>query len=360
MVKKTTLERIREMSLYEAFRSSNDAMYYCDRSPAIIEVNPAFLKLFGYRREEVIGRSPRMLRSEHSAPELYSRMWEGILDPKRGVWRGQITDKAKDGREIPLLLSITALRESDGRTQGYLAIGMDLTEQIGLRMRAAQSEALANIGQMAAVVAHEIRNPLGSIVIAANQLGSGTLGDEDRGMVMKLLRSESKRLTDTLAGFLNYARPPSLRLALGDLNALVAEVLGIAQSNRKLVRRAKVVTALERDLPHCPMDADQIRQVIWNIVVNGLQALDGAGRLTVSTGREPGWIYFHACDTGPGIPEHFLREMFKPFFTTKQQGTGLGLATAERIVKAHGGSISAESRPGDGAAFTVRLPLTEE
>ncbi|MBI4676415.1 MAG: PAS domain S-box protein [Elusimicrobia bacterium] len=356
---KPDLERIREMSLYEAFRSSNDVMFYCDQDSNIIEVNPAFLRLYGYRREEVIGRNPRFLRSDHSTAELYKRMWEGMLDPVRGFWRGQIINKAKDGREIPMLLSITSIRDVDGRVVGFMAIGMDMTESLSLKTRVAQSEALANIGEMAAVVAHEIRNPLGSVVIAANQLASDTLSAGEKGMVMKLLRSESKRLSDVLAGFLAYARPPSLRLARVDLNALVTEVLAIAQSNRELIRHTRVSVSLNPGLRPCPMDSEQIRQVVWNIVVNALQAMDGYGKLTVTTGREPGWVFFRVRDTGPGISEAVLPEILKPFFTTKRQGTGLGLATADRIVKAHGGVIGVESRPADGAAFTVRLPWAE-
>ncbi|MBI5883594.1 MAG: PAS domain S-box protein [Elusimicrobia bacterium] len=336
-------------------------MFYCDREADIIEVNPAFLKLYGYRREEVIGRNPRILRSDHTLPELYKRMWEGIADPVRGFWRGPIVNKAKDGREIPMLLSITAIRDTEGAEGiiGFMAVGMDMTEQLSLKTRVAQSEALANIGEMAAVVAHEIRNPLGSVVIAANQLATDSVAPEDKGMVMKLLRSESKRLTDVLAGFLAYARPPSLRLARADLNALVTEVLGIAQSNRELMRHTRVSVSLDPSLKSCAMDSDQVRQVVWNIMVNALQAMDGYGKLTVTTGREPGWVFFRVRDTGPGIPEPVLREILKPFFTTKQQGTGLGLATADRIVKAHGGVIGVESRPGEGAVFTVRLPETE-
>ncbi|MBI5624953.1 MAG: PAS domain S-box protein [Elusimicrobia bacterium] len=357
---RTSAERVRELSLSLAFRTSNDLMWSCDHDGNILEVNPAFLRAFGYRREEVIGRNPRMLSSGQSTPELYGRVWEALRDPARGFWRGTIVDRAKDGREVPLHLAITAVRDVGAEVLGFVAVGMDMTEQLSLRTRVAQSEALANIGEMAAVVAHEIRNPLGSVVIAASQLAAGDLGEADRGMVMKLLRNESKRLTDVLAGFLAYARQPSLRLARVDLNALVSEVLGIAQSNKDLLRHTRVSMSLDPSLRPCPMDSDQIRQVLWNIVVNALQALAGTGKLSVSTGSEPGWVFFRVRDTGPGIAGRMQREIFKPFFTTKQQGTGLGLATADRIVKAHGGEIGVDSRPGDGAAFTVRLPWMEE
>ncbi|MBI5210620.1 MAG: PAS domain S-box protein [Elusimicrobia bacterium] len=354
------LDRLREVSLYEAFRRSNDVMFYCDRDSGILDVNPAFVRLFGFKREEAVGKNPRFLRSAHSTAELYGRMWESILDPSQGYWRGEIVDKAKDGREITLLLSITAVRDTDEGVLGFMAIGMDLTEQVSLKTRVAQSEALANIGEMAAVVAHEIRNPLGSIVLASNQLANEALSPSDRGTVMKLLRSESKRLSDVLASFLTYARPPSIRLSRADLNALVAEVCGILQSDREMMRHARMSVSLAPDLAPCPMDPEQIRQVVWNILVNALQAMEGYGRLTVSTGREPGHVFLRVRDTGPGIQPAVLPQIFKPFFTTKQQGTGLGLATADRIMKAHAGAIEVESKPGEGATFTVRLPRPEE
>ncbi len=346
--------------MYQAFKRSNDVMFYCDRNGVILDVNDAFAQHYGFSRDEAIGQTPRILRSSHSTNDLYRRMWSGLLDPNKGYWRGEMINRAKDGREIPLFLTITTVRDPGGEIIGYMSNAIDLTEQKALQGRVAHSEALAVIGEMAAVMAHEIRNPLGSIVMASNQLGAGDLSAEDRAMVLKVLRTESQRLNESLSNFLAYARPREVRLSRADLNAVVGEICNIVQTNGELLKDIDISVALDPQLQPFPMDADQIRQVLWNIVLNAIQALGGRGKLTVETGRDSEHAFFRVKDTGPGIPAGTLSSIFKPFHTTKPQGTGLGLAVADRIIKAHGGAIEVTSRPGDGACFTVRLPSIGE
>jgi signal transduction histidine kinase len=178
-------------------------------------------------------------------------------------------------------------------------------------------------------------------------------------MVARFLRDESQRLNETLSNFLVYARPRELKLGRGDLNGLVGEVCRMVESNRDLLKEIRLAVSLDEALEPFPFDADQIRQVVWNIVLNAIQAMEGLGTLTIETSFGQSWAFFRVKDTGPGIPESRIAQIFKPFHTTKHQGTGLGLAIADRIVKAHGGRIDVESR-GRGATFTVSLPAIEE
>src|SRR5665213_2108622 len=196
--------------LLAGFRRSNDVMFYSNAKGVILDINEAFTAHYGYTREEVIGKTPAILRSSHSTDELYKRMWKSILDPKKGFWRGELINRAKDGREIPLILTITAVRNDDDTILGYISNGVDVTELKSLEERVAHAETLAVIGEMAAVVAHEIRNPLGSIVMAAQQLADESLPSEDRETVTRVLRHESKRLNEALTNFLAYARPRAL------------------------------------------------------------------------------------------------------------------------------------------------------
>lgn len=347
-------------ALYQAFKQSNDIMFYADKNGVILDVNEAFTRHYGYTRKEAVGKTPRILRSRHSTKEFYARMWAGILDPKKGYWRGEIVNKAKDGREIPLVLTISAIRGPEARIEGFISNALDMSEQVALQQRVAQSEALATLGEMAAVLAHEIRNPLGSIVMAAKQMAAGGLGAADQDMVLGVLRGEAQRLNETLSNFLAYARPRKLKLERRNLNHLVEEVANIVGSNRALLKDSRLRFEFDAALKPLPMDGDQIRQVLWNIVLNGLQAMEGRGILTITTGHQNGWSYFRIDDTGPGISEAALVDLFKPFHTSKQQGTGLGLAIADRIVKTHGGRIEVQNRPGRGAAFTVYLPSIED
>lgn len=346
--------------LLTGFRRSNDVMFYSDPNGVILDINDAFTTHYGYTREEALGHTPALLRSRHSTDELYRRMWRSILDPNKGYWRGELINKAKDGREVPLILTITAVRDDKNEILGYVSNGIDLSEQKALEERVAHAEALATIGEMAAVVAHEIRNPLGSIVMAAQQLADEGLSREDKDTVTRVLRTESKRLNEALSNFLSYARPRPLNRRENNLNALLKEISEMAFVNEELTGGARLSLSFDGSLESFPFDADHIRQVVWNILLNAIQILGGQGTVTVRSGKGDGAAWFSISDTGPGIPESIRADLFKPFRTTKQQGTGLGLAIAERIVKAHGGRVDVETRLGHGSTFTVTLPRIED
>lgn len=345
------------LTLYQAFRSSNDVMFFCDPNGSIQDINDAFTQHYGWTQEEAYGQNPRILRSRNTPPDIYKEMWEHLLDPNIGFWRGELLNRTKDGREIPVVITITTVRDAGGDIVGYVSTGVDVGELRRLQERVAQSEALAQLGEMAAVVAHEIRNPLGSIVMAARQLGSDALTAEDRELVQRILNDESRRLNETLTNFLAYSRPRPLRLEHADLNALAADVVRIMIGDASDAPR--ISTALDAKLAAFRFDQDQIRQVAWNIVLNAVQALGGEGSVTVSTGLREGFAYLRIDDDGPGIESSAREDLFKPFKTTKSHGTGLGLAIADRIVRAHGGRIEVESSPGRGTSFTVLLPTAQ-
>lgn len=345
------------LTLYQAFKRSNDVMFYCSREGTILDVNEAFIRHYGWSRREAIGQNPRLLRSRYTNQDTYKEMWGRILDPKIGFWRGELVNCSKDGREIPVVLTITAVRDEKGAVVGYISNAMDVGELRRLQERVAQSEALAQLGQMAAVVAHEIRNPLGSIVMAARQLAAGELTRDDRDLVHKILRDESQRLSETLTNFLAYARPRPLKLERADFNALVTDVTRILSGDGQA--GAKVTVKLDAGLAPFRFDPDQVRQVIWNIGLNAVQAAGKRGAVRISTRRREDIVLLRVADDGPGIAPEAREDLFLPFKTTKSQGTGLGLAIADRIVRAHGGRIDVESTPGKGAAFVVRLPAAQ-
>lgn len=342
------------LTLYQAFKRSNDVMFYCDREGTILDVNESFVRHYGWTRQEAIGQNPRLLRSRYTTPDTYREMWSRILDPKVGFWRGELVNRSKDGREIPVVLTITAVRDDRGEIVGYISNAMDVGELRRLQERVAQSEALAQLGQMAAAVAHEIRNPLGSIVMAARQLAAGALTREDRDLVHKILRDESQRLNETLTNFLSYARPRALKLERADFNGLVSDVARILAGGG-----ARVAVRADKALAPFRFDSDQVRQVVWNIALNAVQAAGEEGSVRLATGRRDGFAYLRVADDGPGIAPEARENLFLPFKTTKSHGTGLGLAIAERIVRAHGGRIEVESEPGKGAEFTVLLPTAQ-
>lgn len=351
----------RLVSLFRAaFRRSNEIMFYSDRNGIILDVNDAFIKHYGYTREEAVGRKPRILRSQHSTDALYKRMWENILDPEKGFWRGEIINRAKDGREIPLLLTITAVQDSSGDTIGYISNAIDTSEHRALEERIADARALADIGEMATIIAHEIRNPLGSVINAAKQLANDDLSHQERETIVKILQNEGLRLNETLTGFLTFARSKPIHLKHADLNALIGEVSELVRQNKDIAPEIKLEICLDGNIHPFLFDPDQILQVAWNLTLNAVQAMNGKGTLTVKSGRSGNFVYVAIGDTGPGIDETAKVDLFKPFRTTKQKGTGLGLAVADRICRAHGGRIEVESRLGKGSLFIAWLPYMEE
>lgn len=352
------LER-RALAFYQAFRNSNDSMFYTDRNGIIQDVNDAFVRRFGYTRDEAVGRSPRLVRSRHTTDDIYKALWGDILSPEKGHWRGRLINTTKAGEEVSVLLSITAVRDAADRIVGFVSSAFDLTEIEHLNRRLSKSESLAAVGAMAAVLAHEIRNPLGSLVTAAASLSRGDLPEEDRGTLTNVLRTESRRLSETLTQFLQYARPREPKLETTDLPHVLSEVTAMLRSDKEALGKVRLMLNIDAALKPFRFDADQVRQVLLNIILNALQALEGKGQISISAQVRDGHAALVVADDGPGIPREVQKRLFEPFHTTKERGTGLGLAVAERIVGAHGGRILVETDLGRGTAFTVLLPLNQ-
>ncbi|MHB2026007.1 MAG: two-component system sensor histidine kinase NtrB [Elusimicrobiota bacterium] len=347
----------RALALYQAFKQSSDVMFYTDQNGAILEVNDAFTKSYGYTAQEALGKTPRLFRSKKSDGALYEQLWSDLL--LRGHWHGRIINRSKAGREIPVHLAITAVKNESGHVIGYISSALDMSSQEALQNRLTRLESMAGIGEMAAVMAHEIRNPLSSIVMATKQLSSDILSAEDRAMVISVLQEEGRRLGGLLDHFLAYARPREPRPSLNDLNALLMDICRAVQSNADLVGTVRIKTVLDGNLKPFPFDAEQMRQVAWNLLINGLQAMEGRGDILLETGLSGTSAFFRVKDSGPGVQPEARDCLFKPFYTTKNRGSGLGLATADRIIRAHHGKINVESAPGYGASFTVLIPITE-
>jgi two-component system sensor histidine kinase PilS (NtrC family) len=220
-----------------------------------------------------------------------------------------------------------------------------------------RSKRLADLGTVAAGLAHELRNPLASISGCVELLGGAQgLSAEDQ-RVMGIVLRETARLDQLLGRFLEFTRPAPPQRRPADLAQVLGETLDVFAADP-----GAAGLRLERALAPAPVscDPDQLRQVAWNLVANAGQACRGAGRPgTVRVACTPapgGGATLSVEDDGPGIPPAELSRIFTPFFTTKAEGTGLGLAVVQRIVDAHGGSVEVDSAPGRGARFTVRLP----
>jgi signal transduction histidine kinase len=171
------------------------------------------------------------------------------------------------------------------------------------------------------------------------------------------MRTEARRLNRILSDFLKFARPQAARVAPGDVRDVLEHVSGLIRDDRPRAGRVDVKVAVDPALPRFPFDRDQLIQVVWNLAINGIEAMNGRGRLSLEGMRQNGHVALAVTDTGHGIPAERREQVFEPFYSGKPNGTGLGLTIAERIVAAHGGRIEIDSEPGRGTRVTLLFPL---
>ncbi|MBI3553397.1 MAG: PAS domain S-box protein [Elusimicrobia bacterium] len=350
-----SLEKFRPVVAY-----APSPMIMADRAGTIVLANARAEELFGYAPGELGGRKiealvPPRFRDAH--PAHRGKFHEAPSERAMGAGR-DLYGARKDGSEVPVEIGLNPVKTAEG--DFVLASIVDITERKALEKRLSQTETLAAVGGMAAAVAHEIRNPLGSIVMGAKALARGDLRPDDLKSVMSVLVGESGRLNRTLEDFLQFARPREPKLQSGDLNATTREVLAAVKSDPVIAGKVVVEERLDRKLPPAPFDPDLIRQVLWNVIRNGFQALNGKGRLEIRTEALPGKVLVRVSDTGPGIAADRLEKVFLPFYTTKTKGTGLGLSISRNILVAHGGELSIESEPGRGTRVDISLPLSRQ
>ncbi len=211
--------------------------------------------------------------------------------------------------------------------------------------------------EMAPVLAHEIRNPLGSIKGAAQYLRSEVQSDEDQRLIDVIIE-EVNRLNSVVNQFLSYAKPYQLNMKPQDVNAIITRAISVVRAN-DLTERIVIEEELRPELPPVNVDAEQLIQVILNIAVNAMEAMPAGGKLIFRTRRIDSdlgeAVGISIRDTGKGIRKEDLRNVFKPFFTTKERGVGLGLAICQRIIRSHGGNLRVKSLPGQGSIFYIRL-----
>ncbi len=230
------------------------------------------------------------------------------------------------------------------------------SERLHARLR--EAERLATAGELAAGMAHEIRNPLSAILNATALLADeARLTADERAGTLAAMRTEARRLNRILSDFLKFARPQEARVAPGDVRDVLEHVSGLIRDDRLRAARVDVKVAVDPGLPRFPFDRDQLIQVVWNLALNGVEAMNGRGRLSLEGARQNGAVAVAVTDTGPGIPAERRPRVFEPFYSGKPNGTGLGLTIAERIVAAHGGRIEIDSEPGRGTRVTLLFPL---
>lgn len=336
--------------------SAVDGILVIDSQGRIEAFNPAAERLFGYRESEILGQNVRILmpppyRDEHDR-YLTNYLESGI--PKIIGKGREVTGLRRDGTTFPLHLSVGEMVV--GGERKFTGILHDLSERVRIEGQLREQTALARLGEMAAVLAHEVKNPLAAIRAAVQTLSQASAGGGRMSDVGQQIVGRIDALTELMQELLLFARPPQPRTAQVALSPLIESTVRFVQDDPGL---ARVRIDVEGAAPAVAADPELLKIVLLNLLINSAQAMQGEGRIVVVLDAEAAMCRLTVRDSGPGIPDDLRDKIFQPFFTTKRGGTGLGLATARRLVEAHGGTIACDPVAGRGASVSLRLPLAD-
>ena len=332
-----------------------DAVITVDSNNMVTYINPAGCELFRCDPLDVVGNPyPTLFRPDAN----FSSPIVDTLQTGR-EHHGIEVDYPLPHRTPRVIASTSLLYDGRGRKLGVVAVIRDISEQFLLRRQVAQAERLAAIGEMAAGIAHELRTPLTSIRGFVQYL-QGSSDPKEWQEYGGIIVREVDGLNRIVSELLDLVRPQPLHPMPTDLNQLVRETMLLARDDASDPRIAFVLE-LEDNLPRIEVDRGQIKQVLLNIIVNGIQAISGTGEIHVRTmAKSAEEVSLSIADNGCGIPENIRDRIFDPFFSTKPTGTGLGMAIARRIVDSHHGTIEIDSAEGNGTTVTLLFPALKK
>jgi two-component system cell cycle sensor histidine kinase/response regulator CckA len=359
--------------LYSAIEQSADMVVITDGSGAIEYVNPAFEEATGYSRAEVMGKTPRILKSGEQSPKIYRELWETILAGK--VFRGVVVNRKKSGESYIAEKTITPVRNTEGQVTHFISNDKDITEQRRLEGVLYQAQKMDAIGQLAGGVAHDFNNLL-MVISSYAELMRDSIGPEHplHRNVQEILKA-SRRAADLTRQLLAFGRKQTQSLQMLDLDGILTDISKMLP--RLIGEDIDLIIAPGADLGRVRLDPIQVEQVVLNLAANARDAMPAGGRLTLETRNVTldgnyapertmvpagDYVLLEVTDTGEGIAAEHLPHIFEPFYTTKEQGkgTGLGLATVYGIVKQSGGFIWVYSERGMGTTFKVYFPRVHQ
>ena len=315
-------------------------------------VNDKFVEISKYPREALLGQDHRIINSGYHSTEFMRDLWLTIANGR--IWRGELRNRASDGTTYWVDTTIVPFLDERGKPYQYMAIRYDITDRKRSEDRLREQAALARLGEMAAVVAHEVKNPLAAIKGALQVIGGRMAADSRERAIIGDVVARVDSLNDTVHDLLVFARPREPKL----IPVNVAELI---ESNVALLRKDPAHGAVAMNLvgsrPMAQLDLEQMKTVFLNLLLNAVQAAGAGGRIDVTIATDDLAATVAVADNGPGIPDDVRARIFEPFFTTKHRGTGLGLPTARRMVERHRGTIDVACPSSGGTVVTVTLPL---
>ena len=342
--------------LRSIINSAVDGIIVIDGRGRIESFNPGAERLFGYTQAEVVGHNVSMLmpapyREEHDG---YIGRYQTTGKAKIiGIGR-EVRGQRKDGTTFPLHLSVGEM--TIGGERMFTGILHDLSDRVRVEEQLRKQAALAWLGEMAAVIAHEVKNPLAGVRGAIQVIGARLPSGSQDGTIVTDILARIDALDQLMKDLLLFARPPQPRRVPVDIVRLLSGTADLLTRDPSLGRVRVEITGEPATIG---ADAEMLRIIFHNLLVNAAQAMHGDGIVRVVVQSIDGDCRVSVTDDGPGIPAELHDQIFVPFFTTKSRGTGLGLPTARRLVEAHGGSIDIESA-ANGTTVTIRLPASSD
>ncbi len=360
-------EELRKLS--QAMEQSPSMVIITNREGLIEYVNPKFTEVSGYRPEEVLGQNPRILKSGETSADEYANLWKTVMSGAE--WRGEFHNRKKNGKLYWESASISAIRNPAGEITHFLAVKEDITERKRLEKEVeernrelARSQALAAMGRMASMIAHDLRNPLSSVKMTLQILGrkTGVEENEEVSELRQIALEQIRYMEEILSDMLTYSRPDALKPEWITIDKVIDLAANLAQ--RRLDEYGVDLTIhYHPGLPTLYGDATKLRQVFANLISNAAQATDGHPHpqvridAMVELGSMGTSIRVDICDNGSGIALDEHSRIFEPFFTTRAKGTGLGLAIVKRILEQHHATIEMRDNEPEGTCVVVVLPI---
>lgn len=340
------------------FETCKDVIYITDVDGKILDVNPAVKDLSGYERDEITGQLNDIIYSDFVDRKRFTEQ----ISRQGFVKDFEVTYKDKEGVDHFCLETATVRRDASGNIVGYQGFIRDNTERVKMQEQLIQAEKLSSLGGILSGVAHELNNPLTSIIGNAQLLERKPITGEIREK-LGVIQKESLRCTKIVGGLLAFAREHKPERVMSDINEVIEEACSLRKYELR-VDDVSLMTDLDSSIPETSLDPYQMQQVFINLINNAHHALieKGGGRLKITSRSTGDNIIVDFIDNGLGIPEDIRRKIFDPFFTTKKtgKGTGLGLSICYGIVNEHGGTIEVESNPDQGTCFSIKLPISTE
>lgn len=349
-----------ELHFAGIIHAAMDAIITVNDEQRVMQFNAAAEKMFGCSAKEAMGKSidrfiPERFRAEHR--RHVKRFGETHVTNRRMEALGIISGLRSDGKEFPIEASVSQIKEGERRL--FTVILRDVTERKELENQLRQTERLAELGTLAAGMAHEIGTPMNVILGRTEYLMHKTSDDATKQGLATIV-AQVERITRIMNQLLSFARRKPLERRPLAMSLVVHDILDVVQE-RLEKRDIHLQIHLASSCPSVFADRDQMGQVVLNLVMNAIQAMPNGGALTITLTSDARRVHLALADNGCGIPKDNIPKLFMPFFTTKGcgEGTGLGLTVVHGIVQEHEGSIVVESQPGTGTTFTISLPASD-